>query len=90
MGEILKKAAIGNKPFWVLTIAALVLVFAGFICPPLADINNSVIIAVGELIGLGAVWAFVKAIDKGTPSSIQHGQTTLKIGKGDTENSPHN
>lgn len=87
MGEILKKATIGNTPFWVLTVTAIFLLVTAFFLPPTAIIEESILIAVSELMGFGALWAVVKAIDKGTSAKLSHRDTTLTIGDDDTDNS---
>lgn len=83
MGQVLKKAIVGNTPFWVLTIFAILLLATAFILPPTAIIDKSVLAAVGELMGFGALWAVVKAIDKGTSAKLQHNNTSLTIGDDD-------
>lgn len=85
MGKILKDAVVGNTPFWVLTIFAILLIAVAFILPPTAIIDKTVLTAVGELMGFGALWAVVKAIDKGTPAKLQHGSTTLTVGDKEEE-----
>ena len=80
MGRILKDAIAGNAPFWVLTIFAILLIAVAFILPPTAIVDKSILTAVGELMGFGALWAVVKAIDKGTSAKLQHGNTSLTVG----------
>lgn len=85
MGKILKQAIVGNTPFWVLTIVAILLLIVAFVLPPTAIIDKSILTAVGELMGFGALWAVVKAIDKGVPAKLSHNNTTLTIGDEDEE-----
>ena len=85
MGKIFKQAIVGNTPFWVLTIVAILLLIVAFVLPPTAIIDKSILTAVGELMGFGALWAVVKAIDKGVPAKISHNNTTLTIGDEDEE-----
>lgn len=80
MGRILKEAIVGNVPFWVLTITSIALIVAAFLLPPTAVIDRSVISAVGELLGFGALWAILKAIDKGLDAKIKHNGTEVTIG----------
>lgn len=68
-----------NTPFWVLTIVALSLLVAAFIVPPTAVIDKSVLAAVGEIIGLGAMWSVVYAINNGTSATIKHNGTEVII-----------
>ena len=79
MGKVLREAIVGNTPFWVLTIFAIILLAVAFALPPTAIIDKSVLTAVGELMGFGALWAVVKAIDKGTPATLKHGKTSLTV-----------
>ena len=80
MAEILKKAIVGNAPFWVLTIFAILLLAVAFILPPTAIIDKSILTAVSELMGFGALWAVVKAIDNGTTAKLKHNNTELTVG----------
>lgn len=80
MGRILKEAIVGNIPFWILTIVAVVLIVAAFLCPPMAIIDASVLGAVGELAGFGALWAIIKAMDKGLDAKVKHNNTEVIIG----------
>ena len=86
MGKILKEAIAGNTPFWVLTIFAILLLGVAFALPPTAIIDKSILTAVSELMGFGALWVVVKAIDKGTPAKLKHRDTTLTIGEDDDDN----
>ena len=79
MGKVLREAIVGNTPFWVLTIFAIILLAVAFALPPTAIIDKSVLTAVGELMGFGALWAVVKAIEKGTPATLKHGKTSLTV-----------
>jgi len=85
MSQVLKKAIVGNTPFWVLTIVAILLLIVAFILPPTAIIDKSVLAAVGELMGFGALWAVVKAIDEGTSATLKHNNTSLTVGKEEEE-----
>lgn len=86
MGEILKTAVDHNYAFWICLLVSVSLLIAGFLCPPLAVIDNSVIIAVGELIGFGGLYALIKAIDKGTATTFKHKNTEISISKKNDEN----
>lgn len=79
MGEIIKKAVSHNAPFWVLTIVAIVLLTVAFILPPTAVIDKSVLMAVGELMGFGALWTVVLAIDKGATAKVKHNNTEISV-----------
>ena len=79
MREFYKNYLENNKFFIFFSIAALILIVAGFIVPPTGQIDNSVLIAVGELNGTLAIGAVIKAIDKGRSASIKHNGTELDI-----------
>lgn len=81
MREFYKNYLENNKFFIFFSIAALILIVAGFIVPPTGQIDNSVLIAVGELNGTLAIGAVIKAIDKGRSASIKHNGTELSINK---------
>ena len=53
---------------------------AGFLCPPLAEVSSSVLIACGELFGFGALSAAIKAIEDGKEVEIHHKETNITIG----------
>ena len=79
MREFYKNYLQNNSFFIFFSIAALILIVAGFIVPPTGHIDNSVLIAVGELNGTLALGAVIKAIDKGSSASIKHNGTELTI-----------
>lgn len=79
--ETIKEVATNNIWFKILTIAAIALIVASWFVPPMAVIDGSVLAATGELLGFGALWIVVKAIDKGTPASVQHNGTTITVNK---------
>ena len=81
MREFYKNYLENNRFFIFFSIAALILIVAGFIVPPTGQIDNSVLIAVGELNGTLAIGAVIKAIDKGRSASIKHNNTELTINK---------
>ena len=79
MKEFYKNYLENNRFFIFFSIAALILIVAGFIAPPIGQIDNSILIAVGELNGTLAIGAVIKAIDKGRSASIKHNGTELDI-----------
>ena len=68
-----------NLFFWVFSIAALGLIIAGFLFPPPGQVDNSVLIAAGEINGTIALGAVIKAIDKGVDATFQHNNTRVTI-----------
>ena len=79
MREFYKNYLENNGFFIFFSIAALLLIVAGFIVPPTGIIDRSILIAVGELNGTLALGAVIKAIDKGSSASIKHNGTELDI-----------
>ena len=79
MREFYKNHLENNRFFIFFSIAALILIVAGFIVPPTGIIDRSVLIAVGELNGTLAIWAVIKSIDKGRSASIKHNGTEVTI-----------
>lgn len=79
MREFYKNYLANNSFFIFFSIAALLLIVAGFIVPPTGIIDSSILIAVGELNGTLAIGAVIKAIDNGRSASIKHKDTELII-----------
>lgn len=85
MREFYKNYLENNGFFIFFSISALLLLVAGFVVPPTGSIDNTVLIAVGELNGTLAIGAVIKAIDKGRSASIKHNNTELTIKKEEQE-----
>lgn len=81
MREFYKNYLENNFFFIFFSISALLLLVAGFVAPPLGSIDNTVLIAVGEINGTLAIGAVVKAVDRGSSASIKHNNTELTINK---------
>ena len=79
MREFYKNYLQSNAFFWLFSIIGVILMIVGFILPPTGTIDNSVLIAVGELNGFVAIGAVIKSIDKGRSASIKHNNTELTI-----------
>lgn len=45
----------------------------------MAIIDRSILYAVGEIFGFAALWAVLRAIDKGGVAKIRHGNTSLEV-----------
>lgn len=65
--------------FKIFGAVAIILMIAGFILPPLGVIDNSVLLAAGELFGFAALASVNKAIDKGLDATVTHNNTSIKI-----------
>lgn len=85
MREFYKNYLENNGFFIFFSVSALLLLVAGFLVPPTGFIDNTVLIAVGEINGTLAIGAVVKAIDKGRSASIKHNNTELTIDKDEQE-----
>ena len=68
-----------NLFFWLFSGIGLLLIIIAFFIPPTAYIEQSVLIAVGEINGFIALGAVIKSIDKGRSASIRHNNTELTI-----------
>ena len=79
MREFYRNHLENNSFFIFFSIAALILIVAGFIAPPIGQIDGSILIAVGELNGTLAIGAVIKSIDKGRSASIKYNGTELDI-----------
>ena len=82
--EKLKKAYIifqDNAITFFLVVTAIVLVVVSLIAPPLGVIDNSVLIAVGELM---LMLAIVRIGEKGSVK-IQHKDTSVELSKKNEE-----
>lgn len=86
MFKILKDAIVGNVPFYILMSVSVILLVISFFLPPTGEINSSVMAGVGELFAWGGLWAVIKAIDKGTKATIQHGQTSITVNDEEAQN----
>ena len=76
-----KECVLQNLWFKILSAASVILIFISFFLPPTGAVDPSVIAASGELIGWGALWTVVKAIEKGKGVEVKHKDTTLTIKK---------
>lgn len=85
MREFYRNYLENNFFFIFFSVSALLLLVAGFVAPPLGDISNNVLIAVGEINGTLAIGAVFKAIDRGSSASIKHNNTELTINNEEQE-----
>ena len=85
MRKFYKNYLENNTFFWIFSIIGLLLIIIAFFIPPAAYIEQSVLIAVGEINGFIALGAVIKAIDKGDSATFQHNNTTVTITNNDEE-----
>ena len=67
----------------ILTITSVALIISSFIVPPLGIIDGSVLAAVGELTGLGALWEFTKAMKKNIDAKVKIKEIELELNNKD-------
>lgn len=78
MGKIMH---IWRHDIWlrILTLTSITLIIGAFFVPPMGMIDGSVLTAVGELAGFGALWQVSKAIDKGVDASVKRKDTEITV-----------
>ena len=79
MREFYKNYLQSNLFFWLFSGIGLLLIIVAFFIPPTAYIEQSVLIAVGEINGFIALGAVIKAIDKGSSATFHHNGTEVTI-----------
>ena len=70
-----------NIPFHILATISVVILVASWLWPPTAIIDSSVLAASGELIGWGALYTLLRAVEKGKTASVSHNGTTITVGE---------
>ena len=85
MRKFYKNYLENNTFFWIFSIIGLLLIIIAFFIPPTAYIDQSVLIAVGEINGFAALGAVIKAIDKGVDATFQHNNTSVTITNNDND-----
>ena len=83
--EFYKNYLQSNLFFWLFSGIGLLLIIIAFFIPPTAYIEQSVLIAVGEINGFIALGAVIKAIDKGSSATFQHNNTSVTITNNDND-----
>ena len=79
MRKFYKNYLENNTFFWVFSGIGLLLIIIAFFIPPAAHIDQSVLIAVGEINGFAALGTVIKAIDNGGSATFHHNNTELTI-----------
>lgn len=72
--------------FFVSLISSVGLLVAGFICPPLAEIHQSVLTATGILAFYGVLATVQDAIKKGKSVKVSKGDINLSVGEKEDDN----
>ena len=65
----------------MLSITSIGLIITSFFLPPQGVVDPSVMLAVGEITGIGCIWEFDKALDKNISSKIKIHEIELEISK---------
>ena len=82
LSERIKKATIGEWINFVCFVVSVVLAVVGFVLPPTGEIDNTVLICIGELgffSTLTKIPDFIKALKNGASIEIGRGDTHIKI-----------
>lgn len=74
-----------NVWWWILTVLSVTLLFAGLFLPPMGIIDSSVLVGVGEILGLGALKCVYEAIIRGIDTTIQHNNTSITLNNPDNK-----
>ena len=85
MREFYKNYLANNGFFWLFSTIGLLLIIIAFFIPPAAHIDQSVLIAVGEINGFAALGAVIKAIDNGGSATFHHNGTDVTINSNEDE-----
>ena len=70
----------------VLATIAVGLLIGSFFMPPQGKIDGSVLSAVGEIIGIIAIFFAWEAVDRGIDAKVTHGNTTIELNNPDKKN----
>lgn len=86
MAKLWKSIPKLNKiAFWICLGVSIALIVSGFILPPLGNIDNSVLTAVGELIGFSALAVAMDGIERGIDAKVTHGNTSIELNNPDNK-----
>lgn len=85
MREFYRNYLRSNLFFWLFSGIGLLLIIIAFFIPPTAYIEQSVLIAVGEINGFIALGTVIKAVDKGVDATFQKGDTSVTITNNEDE-----
>ncbi len=73
-----------NVIFWITLSVSIILFITGFFVPPMGVIDGSVITAVGELLGFGALGMIPDIIKNAKSAKVTtSGGTTIEVGSKD-------
>lgn len=66
--------------FFVTLSTSIILLVAGFLLPPKGQIDNSVLVSVGELFAFAALASGIKAVENGKEVQVKHKDTEITFG----------
>lgn len=69
-----------------MAIIAVGLLIGSFFMPPQGKIDGSVLSAVGEIIGIIAIFFAWEAVDRGIDAKVTHGNTTIELNNPNKKN----
>lgn len=72
----------------ILTITSVCLIISSFIVPPLGIVDGSVLAAVGELTGIGALWQFTKAMNRNIDAKVKIKEIELELNNNKEDDDP--
>lgn len=76
--DIFKEAKLG----WIYSFVSIGMIIASFVVPPLGIVDNSVLLAVGEIFAFAAlskITDIIKSIQDGKSLTLKHGNTEVTI-----------
>lgn len=82
LNERIKRATIGEWINFVCFLVSIILSIVGFVLPPTGEIDNSVLVCIGELgffSTLTKIPDFIRALKNGASIEIGRGDTHIKI-----------
>ena len=79
MNDTIKECIFKNLWFKILSSASIIMMIISFFLPPQGTIDPSVLAGSGEIIGWGALYSVILAVQKGRHVSMQHGDTSITI-----------
>lgn len=72
--------------FWCTGALSSILIVTGFFVPPMGEIDGSVLTAIGELLVFPVIYTAYNAIMSGKEITLNHGNTSIKVGDDDENN----
>lgn len=85
VNKTFKECVLENLWFKILSVSSIILIFTSLLLPPVGVIDPSVVASSGIILGWGALFTVIKAIDKGKNVEMKHGDTTITVRKRENE-----